>query len=72
MVRTPAALDVALAKLAGCQSEEEVVAWAADLRGDGSPELYAAIRGKFAALRQHDSPHDQTPTLRADTARKSA
>lgn len=72
MVRTPAALDVTLAKLAGCRSEEEIVAWAAGLRGDGSPELYAAIRKKFTALREQDGPHDQTPTSRASTTRKSA
>jgi hypothetical protein len=66
MVRKPVQLDVTLAKLAGCRTEKEIVAWAAGLRGDGSSELYAAIRDKFSALRQQDCPHDQDSTRRAD------
>lgn len=42
----------ALAELAQCRTEEEIVAWAAKHRGRGSAEIYAAIRERFAALRE--------------------
>jgi len=51
-------LEEALARLAECRTEHEVVAWAANYQGHGSAELYEAIREKFAALRRGD---EETP-----------
>jgi hypothetical protein len=47
-------LEEALARLAECRTEREVVTWAANYQGHGSAELYEAIRQKFAALRRGD------------------
>jgi hypothetical protein len=61
LITTRPSVELLLAELAACQTEDAIIVWAAKVKDPGLPELYAAMLGKFADLRETAANQNRPP-----------
>jgi hypothetical protein len=61
MTTTRPSVELLLAELAACQTEDAVIVWAAKVKDPGLPELYAAMLDKIADLRETAANQNRPP-----------
>ncbi len=61
LITTRPSVELLLADLAACQTEDGIIMWAAKVKDPGLPELYAAMLDKFADLRETAANQNRPP-----------